>query len=135
MKIHVWVILMLCMGVSKLASQPLKGTRWILAEVYKNKATENSLKDTTLRAMLFFNSDTAYTGIYCNRYFGKCAISADGKLSMHYPTASRRYCQGGYSEQEAYLFSWYSSMASYQLRQNRLILYTSNNDKLIFRKE
>jgi heat shock protein HslJ len=85
--------------------------------------------------MLFFNSDTAYTGVYCNRYFGKCNISKDGKITMRHPTASRRYCQGGYSEWEGQLFGWYRSVTTYTLKSNLLILYTGKDEKLVFKKE
>lgn len=114
--------------------QTLTGTKWILTGIYNVESKENRLKDTLMKAMLYFDSDTTYTGAFCNRYFGKCNVGKDKSLTMSRPTASRRICDR-YSELEGKLFVQYQNSTHYDIKDDKLYLFTGDKSFLCFRKE
>lgn len=117
-------------------AQTLTSTRWILQEIRTEHSETNVLKDTLLRAMLYFNSDTSFTGVFCNRYFGKCRIDKSNRnISMERPSSARRYCANGYSELEGRLFGVYKNVQYYEIKKSRLFLFTSDQQQLVFKKE
>lgn len=117
-------------------AQSLTSTRWILTEVRAERSETNILKDTLLRALLYFNSDTSFTGVFCNRYFGKCQLNKnDRRISMERPSSARRYCANGYSELEGRLFAWYKNVQYYEIKNSKLILFTSDQQRLVFKKQ
>lgn len=119
-----------------LKAQALISTRWILQEIRPDNSETNVLKDTLLRAMLYFNSDTSFTGVFCNRYFGRCRLNKNNRnISMERPSSARRYCAGGYSELEGRLFGWYKNVSKYEIKNGKLILTTSEGQYLVFKKE
>lgn len=119
-----------------LKAQSLISTKWILQEIRPENSETNVLKDTLLRAMLYFNSDTSFTGVFCNRYFGRCRLNKNNRnISMERPSSGRRYCAGGYSELEGRLFGWYKIVQYYEIKNNRLVLFTSDQQRLVFKKE
>jgi heat shock protein HslJ len=128
------LILVLCLGAGLTQAQSLTKTRWIFSGIYEDKSKENLLKDTLMKALLYFNSDSAYTGVFCNRYFGKCKTGENKSLSIDRPTASRRYCDI-YSELEGKLFTGYQNVKRYEIKNSELTLLTKDGYQLVFKKE
>lgn len=133
-KLLLTILFLVFFNVSE--AQSLISARWVLTELRSTYTETNTLKDTLLHALLYFNSDTSFTGVFCNRYFGKCQLNKNNRsISMERPSSARRYCANGYSELEGRLFAWYKNVQYYEIKNSKLILFTSDQQRLVFKKE
>ena len=133
MKSSISIQVLLLFLVCHAKAQSLSSTKWLLTSVF-SETEQNVLNDTTIKTILFFKTDSIYSGELCNGYFGKYRSDPNGNFTMKRPMATKKYCLGGYSELEMKLFSWFENVVYYSLSDQVMILSTRENYKLVFKK-
>ena len=133
MKVYSYIILFLLCGFL-IKSQPLKGTKWILVSMDNLENGKSLQLGAKIKASLHFDSDTTFSGLFCNAYKGHYSISKDHKLSMVVKETNKAMCFG-MNAREKELFTHYGNASKYRIEKGLLFIFTSNKQRLTFHKE
>jgi heat shock protein HslJ len=131
-KISVWILivlsilLLIALPTCKKAS-PLDSTGWSLIELNG----EGLINDTYI-SLSFYNNLAEGNG-GCNRYSGEYFTEDPDILNIQGPGANEEYCiepEGVIEQEEAY-FEALSNAATYEISDDNLVIYGSDNQKLM----
>ena len=115
-------------------SQTILHHKWVLMSIDN---LDNGLKKVIgdyVIASLIFETDTSYSGNFCNNYHGHVKFNQSKGCSMSIPFSGKRQCMG-YTDVENDLFKLYPLVERYVLKANFLYLFTSDKKRLVFKSE
>ena len=120
--------------VFNMKSQNLSRIKWLLVSLDDLETGKSKQPSSKMHATLHFDSDTSYSGAYCNHYQGNYKSSAEYKLNMVAPQSIKRSCLG-IGEREKELFAMYAKATRYRTDKGFLFIFTSDKHRLTFTKE
>lgn len=115
-------------------SQSQFNRKWILMSIDNLNTGVKKEIGQYVHAELNFDSDSTYKGVFCNNYQGTVKFKEDKTCKMGAPVAIKHKCMG-FADLEAEVFRLYPLVIKYSLKSNALFLFTSEQNRLVFRSE
>ena len=84
-----WVCLLLVLSLSDFKSQNLSGTRWLLSSIDDIETGVSKDIGSTLRATLNFDSDSSYSGKFCNQFSGRYKHNKEQSIKLGIPVSTK----------------------------------------------
>ncbi len=130
-----WNLLLLCFSLTCIIKgQSLAHTKWVLVSTEDLETGKSKQLGTKMHATLNFDTDSTYSGTFCNQYKGHYKTGKDNKLRMATPEATKMACLG-ISIREKELFGMYVQAAKFRTDKNFLFIFTLDKRRITFSKE
>lgn len=107
----------------------LEGTKWVLASIKHKPVSANK------SAFLEFSSKMKVKGkAFCNSISGDYELMGKDQLTFHEMVSTKMYCEG-VMDQENEMITNMENVKRYQIKNQMLYLYNSDDVLLAFKKE
>ncbi|MEI6021223.1 MAG: META domain-containing protein [Bacteroidota bacterium] len=115
-------------------AQTLSGTRWMMTSIDNLETAKSTQITTSIKAYLVFESDSAYSGRFCNSYSGRVRTNAARQMKLTVPVATKLSCLG-IDNYEKELFDLLPKVTKYRIEEGYLYLFTINRKRVTFKAE
>lgn len=132
MKVVVLVLQLLFCAVA--SGQKLSGTKWLLLSI---DDLDNGLSKNiagTVKATLNFDTDTSYSGKFCNNYTGRYKHNGESFIKFSHAISTRMLCMG-IDKYEKELFSLLPLANKYRMENDNLFMFTSNHKRITLKRD
>ena len=113
-------------------SQNLSGPTWMLSSIDNLETAKSTQITTSIKAFLIFESDSAYSGRFCNTYSGRVRTNASRQMKLTVPSATKLSCLG-IDSYEKELFELLPKVTKYRIEEGYLYLFTINRKRITFK--
>ena len=121
------------MSAECLQAQMLKGSNWLLVSIDNLSSGKSQQVGAKAKAALYFETDSTYSGAFCNSYSGKYSNPKEKILKLWAPVSTKMYCVG-LDKVEKELLLLFPKTDHYRLERDELFLFTTNNFRISFKK-
>ena len=133
MKCIVRIVCFCLIIIGQIKAQGLKGTHWQLVSIDYLETGVSKQIGEKLHASLSFDSDSAYSGRFCNHFSGRFKYDHKDHIKMTVPMGTHMTCLGVEPfEQELFIFL--SQAKRYRVEGDKLFIITTHQGRLQFKK-
>ncbi len=115
-------------------AQSLSGTNWMMTSIDNLETAKSTQITNSIKAYLVFESDSAYSGRFCNTYSGRVRTNAARQMKLTVPIATKLSCLG-IDKYEKELFDLLPKVTKYRIEEGYLYLFTINRKRITFKAE
>jgi heat shock protein HslJ len=128
-----WVCLLVLFFFCDIKSQNLAGTRWLLSSIDDIETGVSKDIGATVKATLNFDTDTSYSGKFCNQFSGRYKHNKEQSIKLGIPVSTKMLCMG-IDKYEKEMFSLFTTAHKYRVDKEVLFIF-STHKRLTFKKE
>ena len=130
-----FTILLSCLVlISIVNAQTHSGTNWLMTSIDNLETGKSTQITTSIKSFLNFESDSAYSGRFCNTYNGRVRTNAARQMKLTVPIATKLACLG-IDKYEKELFELLPRVSKYRIEDGFLYLFTINRRRITFKAE
>jgi len=131
----IFILLVFMASTALLSAQSLKGGSWIMVSIDDLESGKSQVIDSQVKFLLQFDSDSLYSGLGCNNYSGKYLSDGVKSLTLQKTELKSKNNCLGLEPLEKQVWALYQKATRYRITGESLFIFTSDDHRLVFKKQ